>query len=128
MTFAVTVAKLINNIVSEQQTTVAEGGTNRRIHINHSMQKMCKSSAQTIPSSLKCIGSFSIHAEEKGKAFSVGSFKPMFWFPPSPPLFLSFYMHKAARRTLKTCLRCLNSSLPAQAWGSAQPDSLVDRL
>lgn len=30
--------------------------------------------------------------------------------------------------TWKTCFRCLNSSLPTPAWGSAQPDSLVDRL
>lgn len=72
-----------------------------------------------------------MHAEEKGEPFSVGSFKPMFWSPPPPFSSLSSspsHMHKAARRTLKTCLRCLNSSLPAQAWGSAQPDRLVDRL
>lgn len=56
--FAVTVAKLLNNIVSEQQKTVAEGGTNRRIHINHSMRKMCESAAQSMLSSLKCTGSF----------------------------------------------------------------------
>lgn len=57
---------------------------------------------------------------------------PCFGGPPPPPLALLPAPHHTCIKhyggTLKACLRCLNSSLPAEAWGAAQPGSLVDRL
>lgn len=119
--------------------TATEGGSNLRMNAGHHIHtKMCERSAQrrSLIIEMQRI-LFECALRKKAHLLLLDLSNPCFGRPPPPhptppPLPLLPAPHRTCIKhyggTLKACLRCLNSSLPAEAWGAAQPGSLVDRL
>lgn len=113
--------------------TATAGGTESEHRSLYTHTEMCERSAQrrSLIIEMQRI-LFECALRKKAHLLLLDLSNPCFGGPPPPPLALLPAPHHTCIKhyggTLKACLRCLNSSLPAEAWGAAQPGSLVDRL